>query len=103
MKYRTDTISPAAYLKRGNEARADVAEAMLAVGSDRLAECEEEAPNGAFTDVSDTLAHFVHFCARAGIDFDEVVAHAERAAMGDLEDGPEAARDAERFPERVTV
>jgi hypothetical protein len=97
MEYRTTATYT--HDERQNESRADSAEAMLAVGSDKLGEKEEERPSGVFTDVSDALAHFVHFCARAGLDFDEVVDKAVRAAQGDLEDGPEAARDTERFPE----
>lgn len=95
--YRTDTNYQ--HDETQNESRADKAEEILAEFSDKNAETDGTA--GVFTDVSDVLAHFIHLCARAGLDFDEIVASAERAAQGDLEDGPEAARDDDRFPEWV--
>lgn len=96
MKYRDALNSDR--MTDPNEARADDAEFALKATTDRNGEDE---PNGVFTDVSDLLAHVVHFCARAGIDFEAVVDHAAHAAQGDLEDGPEAARDTDRFPAEV--
>lgn len=98
MIYRTDT--PYHQDERQNESRADKVEEILAKFSDHNGD-SEDGTAGVFTDISDVLAHFVHFCARAGLDFDEAVDAAQRAAQGDLEDGPEAARDEDRFPEWV--
>jgi hypothetical protein len=63
----------------------------------------ETVSNGAFTDLSDLLANARHFCARAGIDPNEVWADARRAAEGDMDDGPEAVRDPTRFPSGRTL
>jgi hypothetical protein len=71
-----------------NEDRADAGEAMLREYSDNAV--VTDGTDGLFTDMSDVVAHLVHLAARAGVDFDAVVAHAKRAAVGDLEDGPEA-------------
>jgi hypothetical protein len=49
-------------------------------------------------DVSDLLGNLIHFCARAGVSWDAMVDKAERAVEGDREDGPEAVRDTDRFP-----
>lgn len=100
MKYRTDT--PYNHDATQNESRADKAEEILAEFSDKDGE-SDDGIGGVFTDISDVLAHFVHLCARAGLDFDEVVDKAGRAAEGDLEDGPEAARDKDRFEEWVAA
>jgi hypothetical protein len=82
-----------------NESRADQAERVLAIGTDRNGECEADA-RGVFTDVSDLLANMRHFCDRAGIDYDAVSDHSRNAYEGDLaEDGPIAKRDTDRFPD----
>lgn len=81
-----------------NEARADDVEFALKASTDKLGEREEEEPHGVFTDVSDLLAHVRHFCDRAGLDYGTVDDHAYRAYLGDREDGPSVARDADRFP-----
>lgn len=86
-----------------NESRANVAEKILSAHSDRNAEDEDSPTQGAFLDVTDVLADFIHFCARAGLEWDEVVDKAARSHAGDLEDGPEAKRDTERFPEGVSA
>jgi len=78
-----------------NEQRADRATAILARGTDNAA--ADDGTAGLFTDMSDLIADLIHLCARAGLDFEDVVAHAETAAAGDLEDGPEARRDTERW------
>lgn len=80
-----------------NEVRADRAEAILSQYSDRNA--ETDGIHGVATDVSDVLADFLHFCERAGLDFDALTDKARSDARGDLEDGPEARRDAQRFPD----
>lgn len=85
---------------RQNESRADSVEVALRLG-DRNAEA---AAGGAIhgeveTDVSDLLANVIHFCARAGIAFEQCVDRATGMAEGDLEDGPEAQRDRSRFPD----
>jgi hypothetical protein len=86
---RRDASQPA------NERRADLAEAMLLTGTD----CEgERNAELVATDVSDALSHFIHLCRRAGLDWRATVDRAERAAIGDLEDGAEAKRDSDRFP-----
>jgi hypothetical protein len=77
-----------------NEDRADAGEAMLREYSDNAV--DTDGTDGLFTDMSDVVALLVHAAARAGfdfdavLDFDAVVAHAKRAAVADLEDGPEA-------------
>lgn len=78
-----------------NESRADRAEWALAVATDRSGESDASETH---LDVSDLLGNLMHFCVRAGLDFDEMVASAKRAAEGDLEDGPETKRDTDRFP-----
>ena len=93
MQYRTDIVYN---FDAQNESRADLAEWSIAVGSDREG---EEHPELVEQDTADAVANIIHFCARAGLDWDAVVRRAESAARGDLEDGPEAVRDAERFPE----
>lgn len=98
MKYRKDT--PYRHDETQNESRADLAEAMLAVGTDRNG---ENADEDVATDVSDALANLAHFCVRAGLDFGALVDKASNAATGDLEDGPEAARDTDRFPEHANA
>ena len=92
MKYRISHSLPL-----DNEGRADWAEQAIVNGSDAEAQVVDE-PGLVYQDVSDLLANIIHFCVRAGIDWDDVVGHAETAAQGDLEDGPETARDTERFP-----
>lgn len=92
MNYRTDTPYD---FDTQNESRADQAERALAVATDRNG---EDDPADVLADVSDLLANVIHFCARAGLDWDALVGQAERAASGDLEDGPEAVRDTDRFP-----
>jgi phosphoribosyl-ATP pyrophosphohydrolase len=94
VKYRTGTTYR--HDETQNESRADLAEKALTVATDRNG---EQHPSDVATDVSDLLAHLIHFCARAGLEWDELVGKAERAAEGDLEDGPEAARDTDRFPD----
>jgi hypothetical protein len=94
---RADVIgAAAANLARGsygeggteNERRADWGEAAAMIG------CPDYAigGNGIETDISDALANIAHFCARAGVDAQELFARGLRAASGDLEDGPEAKR-----------
>jgi hypothetical protein len=97
MEYRTNDYRTNIAYDHGhqNESRADRSEWMLAVSSDRSGENE---PSEVATDVSDALANLAHFCVRAGLDFDALVDHAKHAAIGDLEDGPEALRDTVRFP-----
>jgi hypothetical protein len=95
MAYRTGTPYNHA---ESNESRANQIERALDVASDKQAWTDDK--RGVYTDVSDLLASVRHFCDRAGIDYDDVDAHAEAAYQGDLaEDGPPAARDTERFPE----
>lgn len=93
MKYR-DGRTPYRFDEQ-NESRADRAEAAIRIVSDCAAEDEAGA---AFTDLSDTLASLHHFADRAGIDWAAVVDHAETAYVGDREDAPYLAHDADRFP-----
>lgn len=97
MKYRT-----AHSLPLDNEGRADWAEQAIVNGSDAEAQDLDlnEYPQTVEQDVSDLLANVIHFCIRAGLDWDSVVERAERAAVGDLEDSPETVRDADRFPDQ---
>lgn len=98
MEYRTDSRHDV--FTQQNERRADQIEHALTIATDKNGEVEGEVANGTYTDVSDLLASVRHFCDRAGIDFDDVDDHAERAYEGDLmEDGPKVVRDTDRFPE----
>lgn len=90
MTYRT---RPGFYIGRPNERRADRAEAMLAVSTMGL--------DDATLDLLYALAHLMHFCRRAGIDWDAAVEQAAGYAVSDLEDGPPVKRDTDRFPVRV--
>jgi hypothetical protein len=83
-----------------NEHRADLAEAAISCATDAEAQDVErdDIHAAAYQDVSDLLANLIHFCHRAGLDWETLLGSAERAAEGDLEDGPEAARDTDRFP-----
>lgn len=78
-----------------NESRADRAEAAVALVSDCA--YREEA-GGVYTDLSDTLACLRHLADRAGIDWEDVLSHANRAYDGDGEDGPYVVHDVGRFP-----
>lgn len=101
---RDAAVEAAAELARGaridyddtariNEARADLGQAAVMVGCvDWHSDADWEAH------VSDAVANVVHFCRRAGVDPDLLVESALRSAAGDLDDGPEATRDATRFP-----
>ena len=93
MHYRTDTTYDFA---DQNESRADRAEWALAVATD--SNVEHDGGEGAELDVSDLLANVMHFCDRAGLDFESIVDRAERSYQGDSEDGPDTKRDTERFP-----
>lgn len=99
-KYRDGDLpaipaQPMALQDEMNERRADLAEMAVAIVSD-CAYADEAG--GAFTDLSDTLACLRHFADRAGIGWEEVVAHADRAYVGDAEDAPHLAHDVDRFP-----
>jgi hypothetical protein len=101
---REGAINAAAVLARGaridyddearvNETRADLGQAAVMVGCvDWHSDEDWEAH------VSDAVANVVHFCRRAGLDPETLLQSALRSADGDLEDGPEAPRDAVRFP-----
>ena len=52
-----------------------------------------------FTDASEVLANVVHFCSRAGLDFDAVVAEAKTTARDDHASSPEARRDLHVYPQ----
>jgi hypothetical protein len=91
MTYRT---KPGFYIDAQNERHADLAE--MAVAQRRTRRRSDAA--GVFTDVADTLAHLIHFCRRAGIDWDAAVEKAAEYATGDLTDGPPVKRDTDRFP-----
>jgi hypothetical protein len=95
MTYRT---KPGFYIDAQNERHADLAEVAIAAATDQLG---ERGPDDVFTDVADTVAHVIHFCHRAGIDWDAVVEKAADWATGDLTDGPPAKRDTDRFPAAV--
>lgn len=92
MKYRHDSVYDRS---AQNESRADLAEAALRVATDRNGEAHVA---DVFLDVSDLVGNLIHFCARAGLDWTDACAHGEHGAIGDLEDGPTAARDTDRFP-----
>jgi hypothetical protein len=104
MNYRTENPHVGRHYDGAttNEARADWAESAIAHGCDAEAQRVDEphVADCAYQDVKDLLSNLVHFCHRAGIEWEDVVDAAESAAEGDLEDGPEAKRDTERFPER---
>jgi hypothetical protein len=78
-----------------NEVRADRAEAILSGFSDRNG---EDDPGSVYLDVADVVTDLAHFCARAGLDFDSIMSKVRSDQVGDLEDGPEAARDTVRWP-----
>ncbi len=96
MQYRTEFDRPI-----DNEGRANWAENALIHGCDAEAQSVDlnEYPQTVEQDVSDLLANLMHFCVRAGIEWSSVMDRAERAAEGDLEDGPEAARDTGTIPQ----
>lgn len=54
--------------------------------------------HGPFTDASEVLANIIHFCNRAGLDFEAVVSEARATARDDHASGPEARRDFQRYP-----
>jgi hypothetical protein len=95
MTYRT---YPGFYIDAQNERHADLAEMAVAAASGRHAR-----QDGVFTDVADTLAHIIHFCRRAGIDWDAAVEKAAEYATGDLTGGPPVKRDTDRFPAAVVL
>lgn len=104
--YRTALNPPSKHydFDTTNEARADWAERAIKNGCDAEADSLDltEHPEVVYQDLKDLVSNLIHFCHRAGIEWDEVESAAVDAAIGDLEDGPEAKRDAERFPEVST-
>lgn len=92
MTYRT---KPGFYIDAQNERHADLAEMAVAVACDKIGEHDAA---GVLIDVADTLAHLIHFCRRAGIDWHAAVEKAAEYATGDLTDGPPVRRDTDRFP-----
>lgn len=73
-----------------NERRADLGEIAL-----WIAELDRQDP---ITAAADLIAHLAHFAHRAGFDIQAAVEAGLNGAVGDLEDGPEAARDTSCFP-----
>jgi hypothetical protein len=76
-----------------NESRADLGQSAVMVGC-----VDWHADEDWGSHVSDAVANVVHFCRRAGLDPEALMQSVLQSAEGDLEDGPEASRDAVRFP-----
>jgi hypothetical protein len=72
------------YLTEPNEVRADRGRDAV------LATIGGEWENDTYTDVVDALAHILHFCNRAVLDIEAVIASARAVYIADLEDGPKA-------------
>lgn len=82
-------------MREQNESRADLAEWALVVATD----CNgQDAAQDVFLDVSDLIANLMHFCQRAGLDWDDVQEHGLNGFQGDAADGPPVQRDKQRFP-----
>lgn len=85
----------ASYETTANEIRADWGQAAIMTG------CPDYATggNGIRTDIKDALGNVAHFCARAGIDPDEIFDAALIEYSADNGEAAPTARDAESFPE----